>query len=830
MAKNYFHRRDFLRTGAGMLLAGAAGGAKTVTNGASSGTSLPGSAGQDDVAVRNIGETTTRGARIGLDGKWKLFYFPQGKYPATHPDQLKNLGVTPIEATVPGNAQLDLSQHGELPADLYYAENIKKLRPYENYEWWYQREFATPKGIAGHQIELCFHGVDCMATYWLNGQEIGTSQDALVEHRFDVTGKLRAAGSNILTVRLKSPVIEAANHHYDPAYTVSVGGINQAAIWMRKAPHCYGWDIMPRAVSVGIWRPVELIVHAKHEITSLYFTTLSISPDRARLMASYELKTDFALLPDLQLKLEGRCGDSSFTCVHKVEFTAGQCKFEVSHPALWWPKGYGKPDLYQVTTQLLQKGKVLAEREDFVGIRTVQLLRTDTNSVEKPGQFLFKINDVPIMCKGSNWVPADAFHSRDAGRYQKILEMFIDLGCNILRSWGGSVYEDNGFFDICDRNGIMVWQDFAMACAIYPQAPEFLDMMRREAVSVVRKLRNHPSIVLWSGDNECDWSYHGAGLDPGHNKITRQILPAVSSECDPYRPYLPSSPYYSPEVVASGKLSLMPESHLWGPRDYFKSTYYTQHTAIFVSEIGYDGCPGLSSIKRFVDKQHVWPYQDNPQWVLHSTSMAGNPYRIELMSHQLEEYFGAVPDNIEDYILASQFTQAEALKFFIEMTRLGKWRRTGLIWWNVMDGWPQFSDAIVDYYFNKKLAYYYIRRVQVPVCVMVDEPKDWQVKVVVGNDSRENSRGHYRIWNADSGETVLDGNYSVRANENLQVGSIPVFSSDKRLFLIEWTANGKRYVNHYLLGSPPFALERYKSWLTKIAALQNDFKPDDVGK
>jgi beta-mannosidase len=164
------------------------------------------------------------------------------------------------------------------------------------------------------------------------------------------------------------------------------------------------------------------------------------------------------------------------------------------------------------------------------------------------------------------------------------------------------------------------------------------------------------------------------------------------------------------------------------------------------------------------------------------------------------------------------------------MTRLKKWRSTGLIWWNVMDGWPQFSDAIVDYYFNKKLAYYYIRRVQQPVCLMVDEPQDWRVSVVVGNDSREDAHGHYRVWDADSGETLLEGDYASKANDNLGVGSIPVFHSGKRLFLMEWTANGHRFVNHYLQGMPPFSLAQYKSWLVKIAALQNDFDPASVGK
>jgi beta-mannosidase len=768
--------------------------------------------------------------RISLDGKWTLYHFPQGKYQITHPDQLRTQGLASIEALVPGDVELDLSKQGELPADLFFADNLAKLKPYELYEWWYQREFPTPAGIAGRRVELLFRGVDCLATYWLNGKGLGETSNALTEQSFDVTGKLSSAGPNILTVRLRSPIIEAASKRYDPVYTISAGRTNQEAIWIRKPAHSYGWDIMPRAVSAGLWRPVELIIHARHEITDMYFSTASLDSRQATLAVSYELSTDLPLLPQLRLRVQARCGESTFTHIHKVEFTAGRFEIEVRDPQLWWPRGYGNPNLYQVTTQLLQGDKVLASREDSVGIRKLELTRTETTSLEKPGQFLFKVNGVPILVKGSNWVPADAFHSRDAGRYEKILALFIDLGCNMLRSWGGNVYEDDEFFDICDRHGIMVWQDFSMACAIYPQTPEFLEVMRQEAISVVRKLRNHPSLALWSGDNEVDQAYFYSGFDPAHNKITRDVLPQVVFQCDPYRPYLPSSPYMSPEVIATGRTELMPEDHLWGPRDYFKSTYYTQHTAHFVSEIGYHGCPGLSSIKRFVDERHAWPWQDNPQWIFHSTDTTGNPYRINLMANQVKELFGALPDDIEDFILASQVSQAEAKKFFVEMTRLKKWQSTGLIWWNVMDGWPQFSDAIVDYYFNKKLAYYYIRRVQQPVCLMVDEPQDWRVRVVVGNDSREDANGHYRVWDADSGETLLEGDYTAKANGNLEVGSIPVFHSGKRLFLMVWTANGQRFVNHYLQGMPPFSLAQYKSWLSKIAALQNDFDPATVGK
>jgi len=775
------------------------------------------------------GKPAVETLQISLDGKWRLFHFPQGKYQITEPEQLKAKGLASIEASVPGEVALDLSRAGELPSDLFYGENITKLKPYELHEWWYQREFAIPAGMSGRRVELRFHGVDCLATYWLNGTRLGESADALVEQSVDVTGKLNTTGPNSLTIRLRSPIIEAAAKHYDPAYTVS-GVTNQDGTWIRRPAHSYGWDIMPRAVTAGLWRPVELIFHGTHEISDMYFATLSAEPSRASLAVSYELATGLPLSPQLRLRVQGQCGDSTFSYVHKVEFVVGRFEIDVANPKLWWPRGYGEANLYKVSTQLLDGDTVLASREDSVGIRKVELIRTEITTTEKPGQFLFRVNGVPILVKGSNWVPADAFHSRDAARYEKILGLFVDLHCNFLRSWGGNVYEDDAFFAICDRNGIMVWQDFLMACAIYPQTPEFLEVMRREAISAVKRLRNHPSLALWCGDNEVDQTYFRASLDPAHNKITREILPQVVFQDDPYRPYLPSSPYMSPEVIASGNLKLMPEDHLWGPRDYFKSSFYTEHTAHFVSEIGYHGCPSLSSIRRFVDAQHVWPWQDNAQWILHSTDMTGNPYRINLMANQVKELFGTVPDNPDDFILASQASQAEAKKFFVEMTRLNKWRSTGLIWWNVMDGWPQFSDAIVDYYFNKKLAYYFLRRVQEPVCVMVDEPRNWHCRVVVGNDSREDATGHYQIRDADTAKTLLEGDYAVKANENLELGQIPVFHSDKRLFLIEWTANGRKCANHYLLGFPPFSLEQYKSWLLKIAALQNDFDATSIGK
>jgi beta-mannosidase len=306
------------------------------------------------------------------------------------------------------------------------------------------------------------------------------------------------------------------------------------------------------------------------------------------------------------------------------------------------------------------------------------------------------------------------------------------------------------------------------------------------------------------------------------------------SQCDPFRPYLPSSPYYSPEAVSRGNVGIIPEQHLWEPRDYYKSSFYSQTQAHFISEIGYHGCPNLSSIRKFIDEDHLWPWENNPQWVIHSSDPVGEEgpfaHRIRLMADQIHELFGFYPDNLEDFILASQISQAEANKFFIEMMRIKKWRRSGILWWNAVDGWPQFSDAVVDYYFGKKLAYHYIKRVQQPVCIMVDEPDSWHVRVVVGNDSLTDVHSTYRVWDADTHEVVMEGCFDVGANENLELGRIRISHGDKRLFLMEWTINGQKYGNHYMLSYPPVSFEKYKGWMKKIADLYPVFDAEKVGK
>ena len=768
---------------------------------------------------------------VDLSGTWELAGFPEGAHAVSGPSDLDGFGLDWWPASVPGNVELDLERAGLLP-ELFRGANIYQLRQLEGHEWWYRRRFETPADLAGHTARLVFHGLDCFAAVWLNGRLLGERANMLVEQAFDVTSDLASNGTNELAVRLGSAVNEARRRDYPPSLTS--GPTNYEHLHVRKAPHMYGWDIMPRAVSAGLWRPVALELHPGTELSDLYYTTRRADEGEAVLLAHWQVRADAADLSSFRLRFRGHCGDHSFEHEAMPQFIAGTEQIRIAPPRLWWPRGYGDPDLYEVTCQLVRDGEVVDERCDEVGLRVVELERTDVSTVERPGQFRFTCNGVPVFCKGSNWVPADAFHSRDADRYEQMLGLFDDLGCNMVRCWGGNVYEDHAFYRHCDRSGMLVWQDFAFACGQYPQDAAFLEAAREEAEAVVRKLRNHPCIALWSGDNEVDDVYMNRGLDPGTNRLTREVLPEVCRLHDPWRPYLPSSPYAAPEVVASGDRSRMPEQHLWGPRDYYKSPFYAQHTAHFASEIGYHGCPNVSSIRRFIDADHLWPWVENDQWRCHAADAVpdGGPhqYRIGLMADQIGELFGAQPEALEEFALTSQISQAEAKKFFIESFRLRKGRTTGLLWWNVVDGWPQFSDAVVDYYFSRKLAYWYIRRSQWPVCVMVDEPDSWHCRVAAGNDTRQPARGRFCLWDADGGETLLEGDLAVPANGTQELGRIRASRGDQRLWLIEWECDGQRGGNHYLLGTPPFCLERYRAWLPQIAGLANGFDSESVAR
>lgn len=774
----------------------------------------------------------TTPSSVDLNGEWRLYFGPQDQNAPKAPGELAGSAFKSVPAAVPGNVELDLMKAGLLP-DISRGANIYLLRPYELFQWWYHRRFPTPRLAEDERAELVFEGLDCFADIWINGREAGRAANMLIDQRFDITPLLKTAGDNDLHVRIRSAVLEGRKYEVSPFQYAQEG--NWESLAVRKAPHGYGWDIMPRLVSAGIWRDVRLEKVPPTRFRSVYWATMSV--DTAAKTAEVVLDFDLAA---------GRPAIDGWT-VRAALMKDGRTLYEGAFPVIsahgreiislkdvefWWPRGYGGQPLYEARVAIEDgAGRVLAERREKIGLRTIRLVRTEITTPDKPGEFVFLANGEKIFVKGTNWVPLDGLHSRDKQHLGRMFEMLDDLNCNMVRCWGGNVYEDDEFYDLCDRGGVMVWQDFALGCARYPQDDAFAAVMEEEATFIVKKFRNRASLAVWAGDNENDvsrqWGVDVTRHDPNLDRLSRQVLPGVVRNHDPLRAYLPSSPYVSPEVFRAGFIrKLMPEEHLWGPRGYYKAPFYTEVGAHFVSEIGYHGCPDRSSLERMMDRDAVEPDYRNRRWNAQWLAKAVLTFpdgktknylkRNDLMPNQVEALFGALPERFDDFIFASQATQAEAKKFFVEFWRSQKFEKTGILWWNLKDGWPILSDAVVDYYFSKKLAYDYIKRAQADVCALVTDARDGRHPVVVVNDTLRPARGRVAVFEADSGRELFRSEFSVAANGKTTAGHIPE-TGGRAMWLIEYELEGgAKRLNHYLAGRAPFRLADYQRWFRKL--------------
>jgi beta-mannosidase len=726
--------------------------------------------------------------KISLCGRWRFAFAEEGKWDERDVVSGKE-AVEWLDCEVPGSAHLDLLKNSLIP-DPFFGMNAEDIRKYEYYEWWYKRKFSIPPELCGKRLELLFHGLDTFAGVWLNGHFLGKSDNMFISHSFDVTDYINEYEKNELIVMFSSPRYAVLGRELSGCYA---GMGTFESLWARKARHTYGWDIAPRLLTAGIWRKVELVGHDKYEIKNVFAGVAELHGRCATLAFHIDLDLPKSSWDNLKIVLHGECGTGSFDSECQVGSTRADMAVVLEDSKLWWPNGYGNPDLYNIKITLYRDGIPVHNIEDRIGIRTVGIDQEKDSFGNR--NFIIKVNGIPIFCKGTNSVPMDAFHSRDMERIPEFINMVRETNCNMVRIWGGGVYEHDLFYDLCDEYGIMVMQDFMYACAIYPQDDEFLKTAEKEARIVVKSLRNHPSILVWCGDNEIDQAYYewfNQTQSPENNKLARQILKDVCHGFDGTRPYMPSSPY-SPTPGSDPNSEFEGDRHLYRHGTYYKSDEFLMDKARFYSEIGHLSLCNEESIGRFIPKDKIWPI-DREVWDFHTGSHKVpyyNPDRLGCIFRSIENVFGSLPDNLSDLILASQIVQAEALKFWIERCRQRKFECAGILWWNMIDCWPQFSDAAVDYYYGKKLAYYYVKRAQEPVCIMVSEPEGQCIGVIAGNDSNEHVTGHYRVWDADSENALSEGRFTVQANTNMDIDEIKISDGDKKLLLIEWTITAK---------------------------------------
>lgn len=769
---------------------------------------------------------------VSLNGKWELSFWQQPAVPVTSPADMKKADLKTIPATVPGNVELDMIAAGIYSDDLMVGNNVYRVRQYESYQWCYSRKFATPKTAKGQRVELDFGGIDCLADIWLNGQHVGSADNMLIPHSFDVTDYLSSKGDNHLQVIIRSVLAEAQNYQIGSlAYRMDASPATMDFLNIRKSTHAYGWSILPRIVSAALYRDVELRIVDPVHIKDVNWYTVWIDHNNksADVYADFQVKVPVDRMESLQMEFTlSRNGKTVAEQKVPLLTYAARQHLRVNNAELWWPRGYGDAALYQAEVRIVEKhtGRVMDRDRRDIGLRTVALERNEMATRENPGKFCFIVNGERIFVRGTNWVPIDIFYSRETQMLPEILPMLTDLNCNLVRIWGGGLYEHDMFYDFCDRNGIMIWHDFAFACTLYPQDDDFAKKVEREVRSVVLRLRNHPSIALWCGNNESDrsllWQFGAFGVDPNRDRISRRTIPDVLYEFDPTKPYLPSSPYHTPASIPLGQGDhILPECHLWSSA-YYKDGSYTGINSAFASELGYHGSPNRRSLEKMFNPSSVYPWDGNMRWndewitkSVRSTPQSGATNgRVDVLTNQIGYLFGEVPRQLDEFVIASQAAQAEAFKYFVEFWRGGKPDRTGIIWWNLRDGWPILSDAVVDYYNSPKLAYRYIKNVQLDVCVFINDPVDGKYLLSAANDTRRPHQGTVKVSDLATGRILFDQQFTVAANERELLAGIPQLPG-QGVLLIEYTVDGKAYKNHYLYGTPPFKLADYTAWYLK---------------
>ena len=702
-----------------------------------------------------------------------------------------------IPAEVPGAFELDMIRAGMLQEDIFKGTNVLELQKLEATHLFYCTEIEVEDN--GLEPYLVFEGIDTFAEIYIDGEFFARAENMHIKHEYVVEPGRHELVVHIIPACIHARSLDLPTNCYSQPY-------NHDAMLMRKAPYMFGWDIMPRIVSGGLWREVRIDYRPYDRLDRFDYRVMRLRNDKASITFAVRVETEEDLLHNLTVKIEGQCKDHSFMIDKTLYSVNERIPVVLENPYLWWPVDHGDSDLYEVTAYLMKGDTVLDQKSLKMGVRTVVLDRTDKAGPD--GKFRFIINGRPIYVTGSNWVPTDPFPCRQHLYTERGLKLAQGMHCNMLRCWGGNIYPEDAFYDYCDAHGIMIWQDFAMGCGFYPWYPELQEQLREEATYIVRKLSNHPCVVLWAGDNECDYNTN----DPEANVLTRKLLKEIVLQEAHTTPYLPSSPYFAGNRATFGKPA---EDHLWGPRDYFKGNFYGTAISHFVSETGYHGCNSPESVKKFIHEEHLNNARIfDEEWTIHATGMetkqnavisrpdgvvihkgSPNSYRIPLMASQVDRLFTDPASALWDFAKQSQISQAEANKYFIERFRIRKGYTGGMLWWNVIDGWPQFSDAVVDWYGCKKLAYHYIARSQSPFCMMMDEPDEHgNLTLCLVNDLQKDVAVRYTVTDALTKKTVLSGEYSAAADSVVRLASLP---EQAAFYLIEWSgdATGK---NHFV--------------------------------
>lgn len=707
------------------------------------------------------------------------------------------------KATIPGTVHTDLFENQLIP-DPFFGANEKQLQWIENKNWEYETTFSlSEKEISNENIELEFEGLDTYATVYLNGKIVLEADNMFRKWIISAKNHLKK-GKNHLKIVFQSAVQKGKEEAEKLSYTLP----EKERVFVRKAQYQFGWDWGPRFVTAGIWKKVQLKFWDSATIENIKYSQVELNDQKAILEFTTEIRV--SEVKTIQLKIN----EKSETFHLKKGTNKVKMQYEILNPKRWWCNGLGSSHQYEFHFSLEQSRKIIDNKELKIGLRTIELVQ---DKDEFGTSFYFKLNGKPVFMKGANYIPQDSFIPKQTpSSYYELVQNARKVNMNMLRVWGGGVYADDEFYNACDANGILVWQDFMFACAMYPGDEQFVENVKQEVIDNVNRLQNHPSIALWCGNNENDEGWHNWGWQKQFNysqadstkiwnnykKVFHEVIPQtldslLSKEKNLYWPSSPSIGWGKKESLTQG------DSHYWGVwwgKEPFE--IYKKKVGRFMSEYGFQGMPNLEILKKVLTKED-----------LNFTSVAfknhqKHPIGFETINDYMARDF-PVPSSLEKYNYVSQLLQAYGMKIAIEAHRLAKPYCMGSLYWQLNDCWPVTSWSTLDYYGNWKAAHYQLKESFAPILLAVTENADG-LSIIGSNDNMEVKEGIVtaklidfsgkELWTA-SKECTLDVEKNTTCMQ-ISNADLPKFKKEKTVLILEFNNNQKKAVTHHYFVKP----------------------------
>jgi len=700
----------------------------------------------------------------------------------------------------------------------FYGINEKKMKWVYSSSWEYRKIFSlTAEDLEAHELILRFNGLDTIGKILLNDIEIGKVDNMHLAWEYPLISEFRELlkdGENTVSILFESPVLTAAmlikkyrRNLTDMPFFMKRASLDGSS-YLRKALYSFGWDWGPQLPDTGIWRDVELEIIHFGKIDNLLVS-------QKHTAGQCEVTANISMKEYIQSDLV--TGNYSYRVCLKgpgfseektADISDDSISFLIIDPHLWWTYDLGNPELYSLNVQLLCNLSIVDEKILTIGLRDLQLIRDR----DKWGEtFYFKLNGVPVFARGANWIPVDSFiaRGRKLGLYEKRIDDVLSANMNMIRVWGGGIYEDDHFYDLCDQNGILVWQDFMFACLTIPRHKSFFESVKREAVYNLKRLRHHASIALWVGNNEIETAWVNWGYSfrfPFHRKsylkMFEAVLPDLVKKYDPERDYRPSSPsstggFKDPESPDSG------DSHfwqVWHGGEPFSS--FRTHYSRFMSEFGFESFPHMKSIKSFSEKDDYSFHSKVME--NHQKNGAGNKKILSYMNKRFKEV-----NRFEHQVILSQLTQAEAMEYGVDHWRRNRnnYRCMGALYWQLNDCWPVASWSSVDYFGRWKALHYFARRFFSPFYCNVAEFKDYFE--IWGVNDLNASRTALLKWSyvKESGEIIDAGELNIHINavssQLLHRKEISEIQSLKGILFYSFVHDGKTTFNGMKLLKAP---------------------------